>query len=106
MLEVSIDDPGTIGTLTLYFRSGGGWYASHKPIATKGWQTLRFSKAALLPRATLSAGAKSTAFGSLLGDRPEKRPTIRRSVFAGWRPRGTTWPCSLRPGTHPVASRN
>ncbi len=44
LLEAELDDPDSIGGLNLYFRSGGGWYSSGKPITKKGWQTLRFSK--------------------------------------------------------------
>jgi uncharacterized lipoprotein YddW (UPF0748 family) len=71
LLEVSIDDPRAIGSLTLYFRSGGGWFAAHKPIVKKGWQTLRFSKAAF------------TAEGSPTGW--DKIDGIR---LAAWRPPG------------------
>ena len=45
LLEAAIDDPQSVGSLTLYFRSGEGWYASTLPAATKGRQTFRFSKA-------------------------------------------------------------
>ena len=45
LLEAAIDDPQSVGSLTLYFRSGKGWYASTLPAATKGRQTFRFSKA-------------------------------------------------------------
>ncbi|MFW6168896.1 MAG: glycoside hydrolase family 10 protein, partial [Planctomycetota bacterium] len=33
------------GRLSLYFRSGEGWYAAGAALAGDGWQTLRFSKA-------------------------------------------------------------
>jgi len=45
LLEAAIDDPASIGSLTLYFRSGKGWYGSSLPIMAKGRQTFRFSKA-------------------------------------------------------------
>ena len=44
VLEAAVDDPQSIGNLTLYFRSGNGWYAAGSPVAAKGWQTFRFSK--------------------------------------------------------------
>ena len=44
VLEAAIDNPAAVGGLTLYFRSGSGWYASGKPVGKKGWRTLRFSK--------------------------------------------------------------
>jgi len=45
LLEVAVDKPEVAGRLSLYFRSGGGWYASGAGFAKEGWQTLRFSKA-------------------------------------------------------------
>ena len=44
LLEAAVDDPQSVGSLTLYFRSGDGWYASSLPIDKKGRQTFRFSK--------------------------------------------------------------
>ena len=52
MLEAAIDDPALVGGLTLYFRSGSGWYASGKPIGKKGWRTLRFGKASFTVEGT------------------------------------------------------
>ena len=46
VLETAIDDPVLLGGLTLYFRSGSGWYTADKPAGKKGWRTLRFAKAA------------------------------------------------------------
>ncbi|MHB0958067.1 MAG: glycoside hydrolase family 10 protein [Pirellulaceae bacterium] len=45
-LEVFATVPEAAGRISLYFRSGSGWYAAGKGLAAKGWQTLRFSKAA------------------------------------------------------------
>ncbi len=44
-LEVASDSPEVLPRLSLYFRSGDGWYAGSGTLAKKGWQTLRFSKA-------------------------------------------------------------
>ncbi len=44
-LDLAVDPPSVAGHLSLYFRSGGGWYAAGKGLAREGWQTLRFSKA-------------------------------------------------------------
>jgi len=38
--------PEAAGRISLYLRSGQGWYAGGKGLAAAGWQTLRFSKAA------------------------------------------------------------
>jgi uncharacterized lipoprotein YddW (UPF0748 family) len=44
-LEVASDCPEALSWLSLYFRSGNGWYAGSSTLTKKGWQTLRFSKA-------------------------------------------------------------
>jgi len=44
-LEVWADDPQTVAHLTLYFRSGKGWYGASGTLANRpGWQTVRFLK--------------------------------------------------------------
>jgi len=43
---VAVDPPEAVGHLSLYFRSGEGWYAAGRGLRQKGWQTLHFSKAA------------------------------------------------------------
>ncbi len=45
-LELSSTAPEASGSISLYFRSGAGWYAGSKGLTARGWQTLRFSKAA------------------------------------------------------------
>ncbi len=45
LLEIAVDEPEVAGRVSLYFRSGGGWYASGAGFVKKGWQTLRISKA-------------------------------------------------------------
>jgi uncharacterized lipoprotein YddW (UPF0748 family) len=45
-LEILSTAPEAAGRISLYFRSGDGWYAGGKGLEAKGWQTLRFSKAA------------------------------------------------------------
>ena len=45
-LEILSTVPEAAGRISLYFRSGDGWYAGGKGLEAKGWQTLRFSKAA------------------------------------------------------------
>ncbi len=45
-LEVCLTDPQSQARMTLYFRSGGGWYGAGHALAGEGWNTLRFSKAA------------------------------------------------------------
>ena len=46
LLEMAVDKPQVAGQVSLYFRSGDGWYASGGAFEKEGWQTLRFSKAA------------------------------------------------------------
>ncbi len=45
-LELTVDPPEVVGRLSLYFRSGDGWYAAGAGLRNEGWNTLRFSKAA------------------------------------------------------------
>ncbi|MBN1852838.1 MAG: family 10 glycosylhydrolase [Pirellulales bacterium] len=45
-LEIWAEHPEAIGYVTLFFRSGSGWYACSSPLTDAGWQTLRFSKPA------------------------------------------------------------
>jgi uncharacterized lipoprotein YddW (UPF0748 family) len=45
-LEIFSTAPEASGRISLYFRSGDGWYAGGKGLDAQGWQTLRFSKAA------------------------------------------------------------
>ncbi len=45
LLELSVPAPEAAGHVSLYFRSGDGWYAGGTDPVKKGWQTLRFSKA-------------------------------------------------------------
>ena len=44
-LEIATDDPDAAGQVSLYFRSGDGWYAGGTGLIKKGWQRLEFSKA-------------------------------------------------------------
>lgn len=45
VLELAVEPTETAGHLSLYFRSGAGWYAAGKNVRQTGWQTLHFSKA-------------------------------------------------------------
>ena len=45
LLEIAVEKPEVAGRVSLYFRSGGGWYSSGAGFVKKGWQTLRISKA-------------------------------------------------------------
>lgn len=45
-LELTASDPRAVGQLSLYFRSGDGWYAGSGGLSKAGWQTVHFSKAA------------------------------------------------------------
>ncbi|HYW79105.1 MAG TPA: family 10 glycosylhydrolase, partial [Thermoguttaceae bacterium] len=46
VLDIACDRPEEAGRLTLYFRSGNGWYGAGGSMTKAGWQTLHFSKAA------------------------------------------------------------
>jgi len=44
LLETAIDDPHNAGYLSLYFRSGNGWYSAGESFRGKGRQTVCFAK--------------------------------------------------------------
>ncbi len=44
LLDLAVDHPQAVGSLSLYFRSGAGWYAGSGRVAETGRQTLRFAK--------------------------------------------------------------
>ncbi len=48
-LEIGSPMADKVGRLSLYFRSGEGWYSGGAELKKKGWQTLRFSKASFRP---------------------------------------------------------
>ena len=43
-MRVFVEEPVSMTSLTLYFRSPGGWFANTVSIDQPGWQTLRFSR--------------------------------------------------------------
>lgn len=43
-LRVATDQPDATEYVSLYFRSGGGWYSMSSGFPSKGWQTLHFFK--------------------------------------------------------------
>ncbi len=45
-LRVFVEEPVSMSSLTLYFRSPGGWYYNTVSNMSTGWQTLRFPRAA------------------------------------------------------------
>lgn len=45
-VELSIDRPAAVRTLSIYFKSGPGWYHWSRPLAASGRQTLLLTKAA------------------------------------------------------------
>lgn len=51
-LEIAVDPPEACGSLTLYFRSGKGWFGAGGGVADEGWQTVRFSKASFRTEGT------------------------------------------------------
>ena len=45
-LQVRAERPEAVGQMTLYFRSGDGWYGAGAAVTQKDWQQLHFSKRA------------------------------------------------------------
>ena len=51
-LEVFAPNPDVISSVTLYFRSGAGWYGASATLTQTGWQTLRFAQSDFIPEGT------------------------------------------------------
>lgn len=51
-IEVWASAPESVGSVSLYFRSGDGWYAGSADLRSKDWQVLRFSKASFRTEGT------------------------------------------------------
>ncbi|MCC7491231.1 MAG: family 10 glycosylhydrolase [Fimbriimonadaceae bacterium] len=45
-LDLRVADPGLVGSFTIYFHSGNGWYGHGCSVGTKRWTTLSFTRAA------------------------------------------------------------
>jgi len=45
-LQMAAERPESVGRVSLYFRSGDGWYSAGAGLRAAGWNTLTFSKAA------------------------------------------------------------
>jgi len=51
-LELDLDVPEAVAHLTLYFRSGDGWYGATGHATRQGWHTIRFSRASFRSEGT------------------------------------------------------
>ncbi|MBN2474442.1 MAG: family 10 glycosylhydrolase [Pirellulales bacterium] len=51
-LELAAEAPEAVAHLTLYFRSGQGWYGAGGSLTKRGWQTVQFSKASFRAEGT------------------------------------------------------
>jgi uncharacterized lipoprotein YddW (UPF0748 family) len=89
-LEAAIDDPQSIGSLTLYFRSGDGWYSASSPVAAKGWQTFRFAKTSFGTEGTPAGWGKidgiRLAFWRAPGAEVRDSAVRVRRLAATWQP--------------------
>ncbi len=84
-LEVAVDPPEACGNLTLYFRSGGGWYGAGGGVAGPGWQTVRFSKASFRPEGAPAGWDKISGIRIACWRGRAKDATIRiRRLAACW----------------------
>lgn len=57
-LELASEAPAGAGQISLYFRSGSGWYAAGGGLSKKGWQTLSFPKKAFRVEGTPAGWGK------------------------------------------------
>ena len=84
-LEIAVDPPEACGSLTLYFRSGGGWYGAGGGVAGDGWQTVRFSKANFRTEGTPAGWDKIDGIRIACWRGRAKNATIRvRKLAACW----------------------
>ncbi len=84
-LEIAVDPPEACGSLTLYFRSGGGWYGAGSGLPDKGWQTVRFSKANFRTEGTPAGWDKIDGIRIACWQGRAKDATIRiRRLAACW----------------------
>jgi uncharacterized lipoprotein YddW (UPF0748 family) len=56
-LDLFVENPDALDSLTLYFRSKSGWYGASLPLEQNGWQRLVFNKAGFRPEGAPSWGA-------------------------------------------------
>jgi len=88
-LQVAIDPPDLAEHVTLYFRSGDGWFGASGHVTKAGWQTVRFSKA--------SFGTEGTPGGW------QKIDTIRLAFWRGAKADGVIRLRNLATVSHEVA---
>ncbi|MCL2306264.1 MAG: family 10 glycosylhydrolase [Planctomycetaceae bacterium] len=61
-LTLDVQNPSAIGTTTLYFRSGGGWYSINTTVTKTGLQTLTFDKSRPMSEGTPAGFDKVDTF--------------------------------------------
>ncbi len=84
-LDIAVEPPEACGNLTLYFRSGGGWYGASGGVAAEGWQTVRFSKANFRTEGTPAGWDKISGIRIACWRGRAKDATIRiRRLAACW----------------------
>ncbi len=77
-LRIYVEDYTPISSLTLYFRSPGGWFAQTLSISKNGWQTLRF------PRAGFHESSTPAGWDQITGIRfsPWKGASVNTAIIA------------------------
>ena len=75
-LDLFVENPDALDSLTLYFRSTNGWYGASLPLEQSGWQRLVFNKASFRPEGEPS-------WGTIAGIRLSVWPTttVKSSVI-------------------------
>ncbi len=105
-LEIAVDPPEACGSLTLYFRSGRGWYGAGGGVAASGWQTVQFSKAGFRTEGTPAGWDKIDGIRIACWRGRAKDATIRiRRLAACWSNAALVIPtASEHPGDREVDS--
>ncbi len=104
-LEISADLPEALGPLTMYFRSGSGWYAASQSLKTKGRQTLVFSKNSFKaegkPRGWEHIEQVRLCVWRPTGQEPRDTSVQFRQLAAAWNEVALLWP-DTPTGVHPT----
>jgi uncharacterized lipoprotein YddW (UPF0748 family) len=104
-MEIAADDLAAIGHLSLYFRSGDGWYSAGAGLNQKGWQTLHFSKASFGVEGNPAGWQKIDGIRISIWRGQPKGATVRlRRLAAEWHDVALVIPAAHGQKSHPEFS--
>jgi uncharacterized lipoprotein YddW (UPF0748 family) len=83
-LNLAVDEPAAVGHVSLYFRSGKGWYSAGEGLHRKGRQTLEFSKASFSPEGQPAGWHKIDGIRISIWRGQAKDSTVRLEGLSAW----------------------